>query len=160
MVIGLVASSPLVREQHSAQVRLQPNLAASRQVEGDAWIDPPRAKVRIASTDAARNAGEGKDSSLQGPKPASFTLLSPETVALLAAGDTKPTIDRPERAQAPRRHRTAKVASRTRPPAAADVPAVTAPAAGPEAVAPQPQKAARIDPIGDLLRGLGIGRDS
>jgi hypothetical protein len=58
-----------------------------------------------------------------------------------------------------RRHRAAKVAARPRP-AGVEPLATDTPPPAPEAAATPPQKAARIDPIGDILRGLGIGRDS
>lgn len=92
-------------------------------------------------------------------KPASFTLLPPETVALLSADDFGRT-EAGQKAQAVRRHRAAKVATRMRPSPAVEAPAAELPVSAGQPTSPQPQKDARIDPIGDLLRGLGIGRDS
>ncbi|BAU91519.1 hypothetical protein MPPM_2914 [Methylorubrum populi] len=93
------------------------------------------------------------------PRLASFTLLAPETAALLASDDFA-RMDAGQRVQAVRRHRAAKVAARTRPTAHVEQSATATPAPAPEDTATAPQRAARIDPIGDILRGLGIGRDS
>ncbi|CAO4178877.1 hypothetical protein [Methylorubrum aminovorans] len=92
------------------------------------------------------------------PRPASFTLLSAETAALLAVGDFV-NVDAAQRVQAVRRHRAAKVASQARTATAFETAAETS-APAQATTATQSQKAAWIDPIGDILRGLGIGQDS
>lgn len=158
MVFGLVATSPLIREQNSGPSRTQSAAVDTMPSgSGDGWTDPPRQKVVLAAvTDAAKSRRDDLEG-IPVPKPASFTLLSSETAALLAADDFAKS-ESAQRVQAMRRHRAAKVATRTRPAPVAESPATDTPA--PEAAATQPQKAARIDPIGDILRGLGIGRDS
>ncbi|MCP1537035.1 hypothetical protein [Methylorubrum extorquens] len=144
MVFGLLATSPLVRTQNSAPTSSRAEnmiVSSAEAAEGSTWTDPPRYTVGVPA-----------------PKPATFTLLSPEMVALLAADDLDGA-DTNQRVQAVRRHRAAKVATRVRPAPAAEA-STALPASGASTTATQPQQAARIDPIGDLLRGLGIGRDS
>ncbi|KQQ31490.1 hypothetical protein ASF53_01965 [Methylobacterium sp. Leaf123] len=156
MVFGLLATSPLVRTQNSAPTptRAQSVIVSSAEAaEGSTWADPPRYSAVMAAKPSIDDR-----SSMLAPKPATFTLLPPETVALLAADDLA-RADTAQRVQAVRRHRAAKVATRTRPAPVVET-STTGPASSGEATASQPQKAARIDPIGDLLRGLGIGRDS
>lgn len=156
MVFGLVAASPLLKAQDTARPQPRAILAAASTAESsreEVWIDPPRSLVKMA---AVRDEGDGAPL----PKPASFTLLPPETVALLAAGEMGAKADAAPRAQAVRRHRATRVAHRSNPPATTEAPSTEAPASVQEAAAVEPQKAARIDPIGDILRGLGIGRDS
>ena len=161
MVFGLVATSPLVREQNSASPRMQRVAADTHSGNGsDGWIDPPRQRVGLpAVTDAAAPSSQGRAGELPAPRLASFTLLAPETAALLASDDFA-RMDAGQRVQAVRRHRAAKVAARTRPTAHVEQSATATPAPAPEDTATAPQRAARIDPIGDILRGLGIGRDS
>lgn len=110
---------------------------------------------------AVSDAGAGSRNEaavIPSPRPASFTLLSAETAALLAAGDFVKA-DAAQRVQAVRRHRAAKVASRARPATAVETAAAETNAPAQSMTATQTQKAARIDPIGDILRGLGIGRE-
>lgn len=161
MVFGLLATSPLVRTQNSAPTPLRAEsmiVSSAEAADGSIWADPPRYSAGAAAVPGAATPGIGRLGGVPTPKPATFTLLPPETVALLAADDLAGS-DTIQRVQAVRRHRAAKVATRARPVAAA-ANSTTVPASGAETTATQPQKAARIDPIGDLLRGLGIGRDS
>ena len=144
MVFGLLATSPLVRTQNSALTSSRAEsliVSSAEAAEGSTWADPPRYSAGVPA-----------------PQPATVTLLSPEMVALLAADDLAGA-DTTQRVQAVRRHRAAKVATRVRPAPAAET-STALPASGTATTATQPQQAARIDPIGDLLRGLGIGRDS
>jgi hypothetical protein len=163
MVFGLVASSPLIREQNSAAPPLQRGaVEASSSGGSEGWTDPPRQKVGLSIvTEAASSRGHTGDR--PAPRPASFTLLPPDTAALLASDDFArgefAKGEAGQRVQAVRRHRAAKVAARPRP-AGVEPLATDTPPPAPEAAATPPQKAARIDPIGDILRGLGIGRDS
>ncbi len=158
MVIGLVATSPLIAEQDSGPSR--PLRAAVDAVPGssDGWTDPPRHRLSLAAATDASAESRSEAGIMPPPRPASFTLLSAETAALLAAGDFVKA-EAAQRVQAVRRHRAAKVVGRTRPAAAGETTAETSAPAQPT-TATQPQKAARIDPIGDILRGLGIGQDS
>lgn len=160
MVVGLLAASPLLRAQDVPPLRPQATLATTS-AEADTWSDPPKDKVRAASSQGAGAAGEADHNrpSEGAPKPASFTLLPPETVALFAASDVVQKGDAHQRLQAVRRHRAAKVASRSRTFNPAEAPAATPSAPVQEIPAVPQQKDARIDPIGDLLRGLGIGRN-
>ncbi len=157
MVIGLVATSPLIAEQNSGASRA-PRVAVDVVSESDdGWTDPPRHRTSLAAvTDVAVESRSEADV-MPSPRPASFTLLSAETAALLAVGDFV-KVDAAQRVQAVRRHRAAKVANRARPATAVETAAETSAPA--QATTTQPQKAARIDPIGDILRGLGIGQDS
>ena len=160
MIFGLVAVSPLLRAQDEPRVRPQTNVVMGG-AETDIWSDPPQRRVRATSmardgADRKADLGEGGDAV---PRPATFTLLAPETAALFAANDLMPKGDHPRTLQVVRRHRAAKVASRMRPSVAAEAPAPTGAAPVQEMPATPPQKDARIDPIGDLLRGLGIGRN-
>ncbi len=160
MVLGLVATSPLLQRQDSAGSQPKTNLVIASGVEGTdskGWSDPPRRVDPAVIATAA--SPEGEDDGLGSPRPASFTLLPPETAALLTASSAFASSEPAQRVQAVRRHRAAKVASRSRPDVTARAPtAEVSPQNQP--AAPQPQRAAGIDPIGDLLRGLGIGRDS
>lgn len=159
MVFGLVAASPLVREQHSGSPKAHRVATDTVSSGGDAWIDPPRQKmVSVPATAAAMSSHDGVGVAPVA-RPASFTLLPSETAALLAAGDFAKT-DAVQRVQAVRRHRAAKVAARTRLATVVASPAAGTPAPVQETSEAKPQKAAGIDPIGDILRGLGIGRDS
>lgn len=160
MVFGLVATSPLLQRQDSAGSQPKTNLIMASGVENadsKGWSDPPR-RVDPAATATAVSL-EGQDDGLGSPRPASFTLLPPETAALLTASSAFASSEPAQRVQAVRRNRAAKVASRNRPDVTARVPTAEVPAQN-QPSAPQPQRAAGIDPIGDLLRGLGIGRDS
>jgi hypothetical protein len=160
MVVGLVAASPILRAENSAPAtKVSGALSSAAVSDSDqTWADPPRYTARPASISAAQASPAGPDVATI-PRPASFTLLPQETTALLAAADFgKP--EAAQRVQAVRRHRAAKVATRARSAPTAETPASEAPASAGQATATPPQKDARIDPIGDLLRGLGIGRDS
>jgi hypothetical protein len=130
MVFGLLATSPLVRTQNSA-------------------LTSSRAESLIVSSAEAAEGSTWAD-------PPRYS--AGVKVALLAADDLAGA-DTTQRVQAVRRHRAAKVATRVRPAPAAET-STALPASGTATTATQPQQAARIDPIGDLLRGLGIGRDS
>ena len=160
MVFGLVAVSPILRAENSAPATTVSGALADTAVSGTdkAWADPPRYSAGTATAPVAQGIAAGPDGATI-PRPASFTLLPQETRALLAGADLgKP--EAAQRAQAVRRHRAAKVVTRARPAPTAEPPANEAPASAGQASATLPQKDARIDPIGDLLRGLGIGRDS
>ena len=161
MVFGLLATSPLMKTQNSAPSPSRAEsliISGAEAADGSTWADPPRYAVRMAAEPGAANPSTDDRGGVPAPKPATFTLLSPETVALLAADDLV-GVDTTQRVQAVRRHRAAKVATRVRP-APATQNSNALPASSAETAATQPQQAARIDPIGDLLRGLGIGRDS
>lgn len=137
MVIGLLASSPLIRAQNAPAAQARAHAIEVDRAGDGAWTDPPRAGLQMASP-------VGIDASPL-PKPASFTLLSPTMAGLLMAGAMHPRTDRAENAQAPRRHRALKVARRERQPALADV-------TRQEMGASRPRQAAQIDSIGDLVR--------
>ncbi|WP_286161736.1 hypothetical protein [Methylobacterium sp. AMS5] len=159
MVFGLLATSPLVRTQNSAPSRAASVVVSSAEAaDGSTWADPPRYSAGMDAVPGAAKPSMDESGGVPAPKPASFTLLSPETVALLAADDLAGA-DTTQRVQAVRRHRAAKIATRVRPAPISENSAAL-PASIAETDATQPQQAARIDPIGDLLRGLGIGRDS
>ncbi|WP_246695950.1 hypothetical protein [Methylorubrum populi] len=157
MVVGLVAASPILRAENSVPATKVSGAFSSAAVSDSdqTWADPPRYGANTASISAAQASPAGPDVATI-PRPASFTLLSQETTALLASAD----FGKPEAVQAVRRHRAAKVATRARSAPSAETPASESPASAGQATATPPQKDARIDPIGDLLRGLGIGRDS
>ncbi|QIJ77699.1 hypothetical protein GU700_11895 [Methylobacterium sp. NI91] len=158
MVIGLVATSPLIAEQNSGPSRA-PRVAVDVVSEsGDGWTDPPRHRTSLAAVTDVAVESRSEAGVMPSPRPASFTLLSAETAAFLTVGDFV-KVDAAQRVQAVRRHRAAKVASRARPATAVETAAETS-APAQATTATQPQKAARIDPIGDILRGLGIGQDS
>ncbi|MFF8798408.1 hypothetical protein ACIQ2M_00470 [Methylobacterium sp. NPDC097299] len=162
IVLGLVATSPLLQRQDSAGSQPKTNLIMASGVENadsKGWSDPPRRVDPAATATATATSLEGQDDGLGSPRPASFTLLPPETAALLTASSAFASSEPAQRVQAVRRHRAAKVASRNRLDVTARVPTAEVPAQN-QPSAPQPQRAAGIDPIGDLLRGLGIGRDS
>ena len=120
MVFGLVASSPLIREQNSAAPPLQRGaVEASSSGGSEGWTDPPRQKVGLSIVTEAAASSRGHTGDRPAPRPASFTLLPPETAALLASDDFArgefAKGEAGQRVQAVRRHRAAKVAARPRP---------------------------------------------
>lgn len=161
MVLGLVATSPLLQRQDSDVSQPRANLMMSSNMQdsgGGDWSDPPRRVDPVAKTGAEGRREEGEAS----PRPASFTLLPPETVTLLAASGTLASSEPSRQGQSLRRHRATKVASRVRPdvtPRPATPEVTRQDSAQPDAP-PQPRRADGVDPIGDILRGLGIGKDS
>jgi len=137
LIFGLGTASHIAYPREPAEDR--PRVKATRSIES-AWIDPPQ--LRVATLDAVAPA-----------RPAMFTLLAPETVALFSvASEAKPA-----RVAAVRRQRVARLP--TRAPATAGPGSPAAIGVDPSESTP-PEKAAQIDLIGDLIHNLGLGRDS
>ena len=145
-VFGLgVATENLHSRDRSAQAR---PAAVAASIEPAAWIDPPaRGTSEITAAPA---------SVLPGPLAA--TVPPPATTAL-PVEPPRSSSSANHRAKAAERKSRSRVAHLHRPTRART--AAADPAAMPQpAPRPAPDASGRIDPLGDILRGLGFGRDS
>jgi hypothetical protein len=144
-VFGLgVATQNLHSRDRSAQAR---PAAVAASIEPAAWIDPPaRGTSEITAAPASVLPGP---LAAAAPPPAT-TALPVELLRSSSANHRAKASERKSRSRVAHLHRPTR--ART---AAAD------PAAMPQpAPRPAPDASGRIDPIGDILRGLGFGRDS
>jgi len=131
---------------HDRDDRARPAAAAAPRVTPVAWTDPP-----------ARRAPE-TTGTLAVPSPAALPAATPSAPASAALPNTPRRSTALHHGKGAERNR-ARLARLHRPARART--AAVDPAMIPQA-APQPasQASQRIDPIGDILRGLGFGRDS
>lgn len=145
MVMSLIMAAHVLHPRDPALERPRGTVAAAASHGATTWSDPP---AREAPAPAARAS-----------RPASFTLLSNAMVASLPVGETALQPRRPRKAEAGRGQKLVQFASRGRSAAVEPGAGADLRAAKPDDASSQPRKAAQGDPIGDLLKGLGIGRD-
>ena len=156
-VFGLVAAAHVL---HPGNYEMQPRQAQAPIVASTgptAWVDPP-SDLRAAAVPVTRTA----DASGPAGGPSAPSLLAPRMTAALPSGATMaPTLPStmaqpPARVQKAAALQRRKVVQRARTrQASLDRGSVAAASAEPRAVAPTPKSG--IDPIGDLIRGLGLG---
>ncbi|WP_375456036.1 hypothetical protein [uncultured Methylobacterium sp.] len=146
MVMGLITAAHVLHPHDPALERPRGTMAAAASHNATTWSDPP-----------AREAPAAAAAATQAPRPASFTLLSNAMMASLPVGETALQPRRSRKAEAGRGQKLVQFASRGR--SAAAEPGANLRTAKPDDVSGQSRKAAQGDPIGDLLKGLGIGRD-
>lgn len=155
-VFGLVAAAHIL---HPGNYEMQPRPArppVAVSSAATAWVDPPK-EMRITAAPVVRvSDASGPAGALGAP-----SLLSPRMVAVLAPGAIMaPTLSstmaqppvRVQKAAAVQRRKIVQRA-RTR---QASLDRGSVAAAAPEAHAVAPARSG-IDPIGDLMRGLGLG---
>ncbi|MFY9293641.1 MAG: hypothetical protein WAP03_23505 [Methylorubrum rhodinum] len=136
MQAGPFAASPPRAERVSASIEAT--------AEETAWVNPPVRTLAEAKPDAAPE--EAKSAGI----PAVVAPVAAQAVAREAA-------PAPRKAAAPHRRKVAQRPARTRQ-ATLETRATTETAASQATVQPpQPAEAKRIDPIGDIIRGLGFG---
>ena len=110
------------------------------------WSDPP-ARPRPASMAEA-----------PAPRPPTFTLLPVALTMRLSTAEAQQPLRHPRRAEAPRDHRMSERAVRARIAAVDQGGAASATRAA--RGDGKPSTTAKSDPIGDLLKALGLGQDS
>lgn len=155
-VFGLVAAAHILHPgNYEAQTRpvRQPAAVATA---APAWTDPP-ADLRMAAARSNPSADVPGPSAVPG-------LLAPRMMAALAPGQTmaptlpgtmaSPPPGRERKAAAAQRRKAAQRNARTRQ-ASLDRGTSAAQPAALRTDAPEPK--AKTDPIGDLIRGLGLG---
>ncbi|MCJ2066243.1 hypothetical protein MKK63_26625 [Methylobacterium sp. J-088] len=144
-VFGLgVATQNLHSRDRNAPTR---PAAVAESIKPVAWIDPP---ARGTPEITAEPASEQLGALATAATPPATIALSVEPPRNSSANHRGKAAERKNRSRAAHLHRPTR--ART---AAAD-PAVM-PQSAPR---PAPDASGRIDPIGDILRGLGFGRDS
>ncbi len=155
MLTGLVAASPFPyagdqeprqpRRTVSAQIAPAAEAAAAP-VAVTAWADPPAKSQAVADEPAiVVNAAMGM--------PAIDDAVAP----VVAAAPVR-HVAAQAKAEQPRRRKMARAAARQRQ-AAVKQTLPEAPAETQVATRAAPTAAQKIDPIGDILRGLGIGKE-
>ncbi len=148
-VLGLVAAAGILHPGHferTARAAARPMVATQT-----AWVDPPAPKR------AARHRALPDVAALMEPEPMAVLPADGIMVQPVPAGLVQVAVTGRHREAAGRR-KLARRAATTR------QAALDAPGPAGQGVAPQPgtaeAPAARIDPIGDLIRGLGLGSNS
>ena len=140
LVTGLITAAHVLHPRDPAfESRREHSVVATAEA-ATAWNDPPARATQAAEAALVR--------------PASFTLLPIAMTASLSAAEDQPQV-RPMRKVEPI-HGRRPVASTTRSQPAR----VAEQAAAPVASTAQPGRAAQGDPIGDLMKALGLNRDS
>lgn len=163
-VLGLVAAAHILHPgNYEAQVRpARPPVVIAASTA--AWIDPP-ADLRVAAaspTRAADASGAGVMSGLVAPRmiadlPAAEMMAPTVPGAMAAAMPAQPERGRKSAASASRR-KVVQRAARTRQASLDRGVIAERPVAHPSDVPAAPK--VKIDPIGDLIRGLGLGGES
>ncbi len=141
LVAGLITAAHVLHPRDPMSEMRRGNVVVASTDTATAWSDPPARASQAAITDAALL------------RPASFTLLPIAMTASLSGTDDR-LQDRPVR-RAEHAHARRPVASATRQPAAR----IAQQAPTPVASTAQASQAAQGDPIGDLMKALGLGRD-
>lgn len=147
---GLVAAAHILHPGNFERTTYPSRPVATVDSQAAAWVSPPAALPVVKEAAAAK----------AGPAPATTPAPVPAPVAWTSA-----QAEAPVRTEAtPEHHRRAaahhrKLAQRHAPLRQASLDRAPQPAAPPAEPAAAP-KANRIDPIGDIIRGLGLGSDS
>lgn len=143
---GLVTAAHVLHPGNFERTTYPSRPVATVASQASAWVNPPASPVVSAPVAVA--------------EPVAVTTAQAESVPVAWASATVPPVEATppqasrRKVSAAHRHRVAQKQSRLR---QADLARpTTAPAAAP---APKAQ-ASRIDPIGDIIRGLGLGSDS
>ncbi|MBE7243948.1 MAG: hypothetical protein INR63_03280 [Actinomycetospora chiangmaiensis] len=163
-VFGLAVAAYTLHSGDDA-VQARPVAAA---VQPAAWTDPPARLSATETTGAIRTdlrgsaPAEARAAAIPAPQEATVMppVASPLPGAMADASEPlrKPVAARRTRAQERAAHRSARLRHAALARASA---ADRTAAAGPRTMqAAAPAASSRIDPIGDILRGLGFGRDS
>lgn len=158
MVMGLITAAHVLHPRDPAPERPRGTMAAASSHRATTWSDPP-AREAPAPAAAREDASSAAAAATRASRPASFTLLSNAMVASLPVGETALQPRRSRKAEAGRGQKLVQFASRGRSAAVEPGTGADLRAAKPDDASGQPRKAAQGDPIGDLLKGLGIGRD-
>lgn len=154
-VFGLVAAAHILHPgNYQAQPRpLRPPAAVA--IAAPAWADPP-ADLRVAAAPPSRTSDVPGSSD-------TFGLLAPRMAAALAPGERMaPALPstiasqpgRARKAAATQRRKVVQRTVRTRQ-ASLDRGTIADQPVAPRTDVPTPK--AKVDPIGDLIRGLGLG---
>ncbi|MCJ2125324.1 hypothetical protein [Methylobacterium sp. J-077] len=160
-VFGLVVAAHTL---HPGNYEVQPRVAriAVAPAGSSTWMDPPARMAGVSKPEARMSEiARATSSDLLAPQMTALpagavtaAALPSEMIAPAEKSRTALTAHRPKLAdRSPRRMARLRHAALAR--TAAAEPAVAAPST--PAPAPTPKK---IDPIGDLIRGLGLGHDS
>lgn len=163
IVFGLVAASHIAYPRGPEEERVRAGVSAPAQTHEagtSAWSDPPSAMLGVAALEAPLDAASSAAGSVA--KPASFTRLESETAALFTAvplAEVPMATGRPAASVPTKHRRTVRHAGPVRTAAATSAPqaAPASPAQGTGQTAEPSEK--RVDLIGSLLKGLGIGRE-
>jgi hypothetical protein len=152
-ILHPVDDSPQTARVTAAVTAAPPAAAAPIAAEPAAWIDPPARSAAPETTGTIRREAraEDADTSIVQPPGQSFAQ-SPGSASASPAAPRKATAGPRSRAAAGNPHR----AARLRHAAVARI-AVQPPQTAPQP--PAPMASSKIDPIGDIIRGLGFGRD-
>jgi hypothetical protein len=151
--LGLVAAAHVLHPGNYERTTYPSRPVATVASQASAWVNPP-ANLPVAetalldTTPASEVAAPAKVAAI----PVAWTSAS----APLQAAEVAPAREPRRKAANARRHKMAQRQARLR------QAALARPAAQPVEAAPATAKpqANRIDPIGDLIRGLGLGSDS
>ncbi|MDP4022806.1 hypothetical protein Q8W71_09250 [Methylobacterium sp. NEAU 140] len=148
-VFGLVAAAQILHPAHFEHPARAPR-AVVAQAPAPAWTDPP---ARSAAATIAPRPVALAETTLAETMPAETALPAPR--ALPVEGAARPAEAAPERARKVAAAQKRRSAART----THQRQATLAPPEPPSAAAAPARDPNRIDPIGDLIRGLGLGRD-
>lgn len=143
LVTGLITAAHVLHPRDPASEMRRGNAVVANVEAATAWSDPPARASQAAMADAVL------------VRPASFTLLPIAMTASLAGLEDR-LQDRPVR-RAEHAHARRPGSSATRSQTAAARIAQQTPT--PVASTDQTGRAAQGDPIGDLMKALGLGRD-
>ncbi len=146
---GLVAAAHVLHPGNYERTTYPSRPVATVALQDSSWVNPPSAPpvAGVASVAADRIATAKAE-----PVPVAWTSAT----APLRTAEASPAPEPRRKVAHTRRHKVAQRPARL---AQADL---SRPASPPVEAAPATQKAqpSRIDPIGDLIRGLGLGSDS
>lgn len=146
-ISGLLCASLLFQTGPFGDHSQQPGTAVASTGTGSGWTDPPRSPLGNVAT-----------SELETGAQPSLTMLPPPEVPK-PIGVSTPRPEQPRKTVEAHRRKIAQRSARPRLNAPERGPIVQAAAVGQPAPASQKGNEKGIDLIGDLIRGLGIGRD-
>ena len=115
-VLGLVAAAQLLHPRDPSAEPSSAGLSFARSVEranAAAWINPPTKAIPADSRQKKRAAMAGNVAP-ETPRPATFTLVSSEMLAQPTMTNGALGSERPQKAEAPRRHKLTPLATRHR----------------------------------------------
>ncbi len=148
---GLLAAAHILHPGNFERTTYPSRPVAAVAPQAAAWVNPPAspavaaAPVQVAGTEIKLDA-----------KPEPVPVAWTSATARPAEASPAPALEPKRKVAANHRHKVAQRQARVR---QAELGRPAAQPAQP-AVQPQAAESQRIDPIGDIIRGLGFGRDS